>query len=48
MLSRIICRYWFSRGVNGVSAPAVATDAFKGIRKYIEDYQPHRAEKGFG
>jgi len=51
MLSRVICRYWFSLSANGASSAsssAPATDAFRGVRKYIEDYQPQRAEKGFG
>jgi len=44
-----VWRYWFSLGANGASASsAPATDAFRGVRKYIEDYQPQRAEKGFG
>ncbi|KAL4493134.1 hypothetical protein ABPG72_003219 [Tetrahymena utriculariae] len=45
MLQRIICKYAFTQAANKTAS---SVDAFKGLRKYVNDYQPHRAQKGLG
>lgn len=45
MLSRIVCKYTFS---SATGASTAATDVFKGLRKYLNDYQPYRASSGLG